>query len=47
MYELNILDLTQNRTFKKYFNSEFLMNKFINKCKYSKKIKIISNFKLN
>lgn len=42
MYEINLLVIENNKTFTKIFWSEYLMRKFINKCKYSKKLKVIS-----
>lgn len=42
MYIINILDINTNKTFKKEFNNEYFMRKFVKKCKYSKKLKIIS-----
>lgn len=45
MFELIILNLKTNEKFSKIFNSEYLMNKFIKKAKYSKEIKIIGEFK--
>lgn len=45
MYEVRLLNLINGEKFNKLFNSEYLMNKFINKCKHSKKLKIISIFK--
>ena len=42
MYEVNCIDLSTNKSFKKVFDSYYLLNKFKNKCKYSKKIKITS-----
>lgn len=45
MYTVTLLDLKSNKRFEKFFNSPYLMNKFINKCKYSKKIKVIGVFK--
>lgn len=40
MNRITCLDLTTNKRFDKYFDSYYLMQKFINKCKYSKKIKV-------
>ena len=42
MYEVNCIDLINNKEFKKVFYSYYLLNKFKNKCKYSKKILITS-----
>ncbi|MCQ2978259.1 MAG: hypothetical protein MJ245_00480 [Clostridia bacterium] len=38
MYEVTCVDLTTKKEFVKVFYLEELFNKFINKCKYSKKI---------
>lgn len=40
MYEVMCLNLIENKQFSKIFYSPYLMEKFINKCKYSKKIKV-------
>ena len=45
MYELVIINLVNKKKFTKIFNSEYLKNEFKNKCKYSKKIKVIGEFK--
>ena len=45
MYEVNLLNLVNNKTFKKWYYSPYLLEKFKNKCKYSKKIKILSILK--
>ena len=45
MVELIILNLKTNAKFSKIFDSEYLMNKFVKKAKYSNKIKIIGNFR--
>ena len=42
MIEVVILNLETNQTFKKVFDSPYLYRKFANKCKHSKKVKIIS-----
>lgn len=42
MFEINILNIETNKTFSKIFYSEITMNKFLNKIKYSKKIKLLS-----
>lgn len=41
MYEVLVLDLIRNITFTKTFSSPFLARKFINKCKYSRKVRVI------
>lgn len=47
MYKVDIINLTNKKSFTKTFDSPYLMNKFIKKCKYSKKIKIIGIIKEN
>ena len=42
MFEVKLLDKSTNKTFIKTFKSYYLYNKFINKCKYSKKLQLIS-----
>lgn len=44
MYEVNCIDLEHNKRFTKYFYDYKVMQKFIRKCKYSKKIKITAVF---
>lgn len=39
MYEVSCFDLTTKKQFYKVFYREDLFKKFMNKCKYSKKIK--------
>lgn len=41
MIILSILNLENNKTFAREFSSPYLADKFKNKAKYSKKIKII------
>lgn len=41
MYKCYFKNLNNNEEFYKLFDSPYLMNKFLNKCKYSKKIKYI------
>lgn len=41
MYEVELLNLKTNKKFTKIFWSPYLMNNFIRKCKYSKKLKLI------
>lgn len=38
---LKLLDLKTNKTFKKYFETEFLRDKFIRKLKYSNRLKVL------
>lgn len=40
--KIKILDLTTNKTWEENFTSPYLMQKRINKLKYSKKLKVIS-----
>ena len=42
MYEVNYIDLELKKKLKKTFWNYHLFNKFINKCKHSKKIKILN-----
>lgn len=42
MFEVKLLDKATNKTFTKIFESYYLYNKFVNKCKYSKKLQLIS-----
>lgn len=41
MFEIDCLNLINNKVFKKVFYSIKKKNDFIRKCKYSKKIKVI------
>lgn len=41
---LELIDLTTMKSFKKYFNTEYDRQKFMNKIKYSKKLKIINSY---
>ena len=41
MYTVMLLDLKSNKRFDKTFRSPYLMNKFINKCRYSKNLKVL------
>lgn len=38
---LVLLDLKTMKTFKKYFKTEFLRDKFIRKLKFSKRLKVL------
>lgn len=42
MYEIKLLDKTTNKKFVKTFESFYLYNKFLTKCKYSHKLQILS-----
>ena len=41
MYSVTVLNLKSNSQFVKTFTSLFLAQKFVNKCKYSKKVRVI------
>lgn len=41
MFEIELINLKTNQKFTKSFWSKKLKNNFINKCKYSKKVKVI------
>ena len=42
MYEVELLNVLSKTRFTKKFDSPYLMNKFLNKCKHSKKVIVIS-----
>jgi hypothetical protein len=42
MFEVEVLDLLNNNIFSKWFYDPIPKDKFINKCKYSTKVKVIS-----
>ena len=42
MYEITLLNLQSNKEFTKTYWNKKELDKFVNKCKYSKKVKIIS-----
>ena len=42
MYEIHLLNLQSNKEFTKIFWNKKEVDTFVNKCKYSKKVKIIS-----
>jgi len=44
MIYLELIDLKTLKTFKKYFKTEFDRQKFMNKLKYSKKLKVINSY---
>lgn len=46
MYICYFRDLNTNREFSKVFESPYLMNKFLTKCRYSKKIRLIGRTKV-
>lgn len=41
---LELIDLSTMKSFKKYFKTEYDRQKFMNKIKYSKKLKIINSY---
>lgn len=45
-YKLTILNLETNTTFTKFIKNEYFLRKFRNKCRFSKKIRIISETKM-
>lgn len=44
MIYLEIINLKTLKTFKKYFKTDYDRQKFLNKLKYSKKLKVINSF---
>lgn len=42
MYEVTCVDLITKKEFNKIFYREDLFKKFITKCKFSKKLKVVS-----
>ena len=46
MVELLLLNLITNETFRKTFASPFLAEQFKKKCKYSKKLKVLTENRL-
>lgn len=42
MYECTVLNLLNNKEFTKTFSSPYLLNNYIRKVRYSKKLKLIS-----
>jgi hypothetical protein len=45
-YRLIILNLEKNTTFTKFIKNEYFLRKFRNKCRFSKKIRILSEIKM-
>lgn len=41
MYEVELLNLENKKTFTKVFWNKYLKNNFVRKCKYSKKLKVL------
>lgn len=46
MYEIEVMNLKTKAIFKKVFDSYYKFNLFKNKCKYSKKVKVLGWVKL-
>jgi hypothetical protein len=44
MFVVECKDLTTEKIFNKYFYDLWKKNEFINKCKYSGKIKVLRNY---
>ncbi len=42
MYEVELQNLKTRETFSKFFDSPYLMNKFLTKCRYSKNVRKLS-----
>ena len=42
----SLLNLETNTTFTKFIKNEYFLRKFRNKCRFSKKIRIISEIKM-
>lgn len=45
-YKLTLLNIDKNIIFEKYIKNEYFLRKLRNKCKYSKKIKILCEEKM-
>lgn len=43
MLEVVLVNLKNGERFSKYFSSLFLCRKFVNKCKYSKSVRVLSH----
>lgn len=41
MYKVILKNLQNNKVFEKFFENPYLLNKFKNKCRFSKKVEII------
>lgn len=46
MYKCFLKNLNNGEVFEKYFESPYLMNKFLNKVKYSKKLELVGRVKI-
>lgn len=42
MYVCTCKDLVSGKVFDKHFSSPYFLSKFVKKCKYSKKIKVLA-----
>lgn len=42
MFTVEVLNLITNKVFKKHFKSPYLMEDYVKKCKYSKKVIVLS-----
>ena len=42
MYEVILINMETGKRFVKSFDSLFLCKKFVNKCKYSRKVKVVA-----
>ncbi len=47
MYKCYFKNLEKDYTFSKVFDSPYLMNKFLTKVRYSKRLKLVGKVKLN
>lgn len=45
-YKLTILNLENNTTFEKYIQNEYFLRKFKNKCRFSKRVRILAEIKM-
>ena len=46
-YKLIMLNLETNTTFETYIKNKYFLRTFRNKCKYSKKVRILTEMKIN
>lgn len=46
MYKCYFRNLENNKEFSKVFESPYLMNQFLTKCRYSKRIRLLGKVKL-
>lgn len=42
MFTVDLLNVATGKEFKKVFDSPYLLNKFLNKCRFSKRVKVLS-----